>query len=466
MLHPLRWVAATRVRLLIAINLSAVVMLAFAPTVGSYVRHQSTSPTVDLLLITSWMFVLLVVSIFEAILAGDLLFRHRWRERVILGEEIVDISGDVDADPELLHKRTRTNILGFSLLVVAFALLNGTLVNVVSGRFMDYYQQTGYYRTVMRSDDIALKKTALLDIAQVQKPVLQELVMDIVVPVAAGDDPVMRVEGLYCLSEVARRMSRSVDILNADDAPGTRWEYGTLSTLKKEVAPLARRLFETGHGDEKVAAARLLGSLRDVEAVPLLARYVEDPDADPQERAQVLLALSEMNDLAALEPLLFATERLSADQRSQTFALYGVGEVFKYYAPDNREALPPVVDEASETLVRVLPKLSKVNQCVAVDALQKMADARTAPALQALFESDESTFECPTAEEREHDGRVKTLSTSDPIRIKILRVVARLVVGDDEVLRWLEREAASDAYSDEINRELDNVLSLAQARQE
>jgi hypothetical protein len=125
-------------------------------------------------------------------------------------------------------------------------------------------------------------------------------------------------------------------------------------------------------------------------------------------------------------------------------------------------ALPAVVDRAQATVARALRELSRVNQCVATEALLKMADVRTGPAVFALFEAPDSTFTCPSEELTEHDGRVKALSTAEPIRIKLLRVVARIVVGNDEALRWLEDQAGKDAYAADVEAELDNVFSLAQ----
>jgi hypothetical protein len=469
LIQPLRWVALTRTRLLVAINVAAVLMLALAPTVSRYIRFESTSPTADMLLITAWMFVLLIVSVLEGVLVGDLVFRHNWRERVILGRDAPIEELDDGADPELLHQATKSRLFPFAVLVVVFALFNGMLVNMASGRFLDYYGEVGWYHTAMRSEEPALRIDALRQIAEVQRPILRDLVVgnqevDGLVTTAAVRDPSadVRLEALWTLAEVARRMSRSVDILNADNAPKDRWEYGMAVALRDEVAPLGRRIFETSKGEEQIASARLLGSLRDLEAIPLLARAVRAEDTAPDVRAQVLLALGEMSDFEALDPLLWAVEHLEGEQRSLTLALWGIGETFKYYAPDERVALPAVVDRAQATVARALRELSRVNQCVATEALLKMADVRTGPAVFALFEAPDSTFTCPSEELTEHDGRVKALSTAEPIRIKLLRVVARIVVGNDEALRWLEDQAGKDAYAADVEAELDNVFSLAQ----
>lgn len=461
MILPLRWVAATRVRLLIAINVAAVLMLALAPLVGGFVRHESTSPTVDLLLITGWMFVLLMTSLLEAVLVGDLVFRHQWRERFILGHE--DLPFD-DDDPDTVHRAGRSRVLAFSVIVAVFALLNGVLVNMASGRFLDYYGKFGWYHTVMRGDDVELKRHAIRDISQIQSPTLRELVSDVVVPALGDPDPTVRLEALWGLVDVSRRMSHSVDILNSEGARGDRWEYAMANDLKREVAPLGRSAFQTGDEEQRVAAARLLGSMRDHGAISLLTLAVQDEATAADTRVQAVLALGEMSSLEALEPLLWVVEQLDADQRAQTMALYGIGEIFRTWAPEDREALlPPIVDRTSEVLSRALGRLSRTNQCVAAGALFRMADARTRPALFAAFESEESSFDCPTEELREHDGRVRTLSASESFRMKLLRVIARLVVGDDETLAWLRTQAGKGGWGAEIDRELANLLKLAEA---
>lgn len=459
MIAPLRWVAGTRVRLLIAINVAAVLMLALAPLLSSYIRNDSTSPSLDMLLITAWMLVLLIVSVLEAVLAGDLLFRHQWRERVVLGQSDLPVDDD---DPEVVHRAHRTRMLGFAILVAAFALVNGALVNMASGRFLDYYGELGWYRTVMRGDDASLKSRAIRDATQTQTATLDTLVDEVLVPALGDDDPAVRQEALWGLVEVSRRMSRSVDILNADNAPADRWEYAVANKLRREVAPLGRSLFQTGEGEARVAAARLLGSLRDHAAIPLLGLAVQEEGADPEVRAQALVALGEMASLEALEPLLWAVERLEADQRAVTMALWGVGEIFRTWAPDDRDALlPPVVDRASEVLARSLRSASRVNQCVAAESLIRMADARTADAVMAAFEAPESSFDCPTEELREHDGRVRTLAGSEPYRLKLLRVIARVVVDNEAVVAWLDRTAERGGWGETIQRELDNVVKLA-----
>lgn len=459
MIMPLRWVAATRVRLLIAINVAAVLMLALAPTISGYIRNDSTSPSLDMLLITAWMFVLLLTSILEAVFAGDLLFRHQWRERFILGQ--MDLPTD-DDDPETVHRSHRTRFLGFAILVAGFALVNGSLVNMASGRFLDYYGSLGWYRTVMRGDDVPLKQQAIRDVTQTQTATLQTLIDEVLVPALGDGSPDVRQEALWGLGEVARRMSRSVDILNADNASEDRWEYGVAEQLRREVAPLGRTLFQTGEGDVRVAAARLLGSLRDHAGIPLLALAVQDASTTPETRAQVLLALGEMATLEALDPALWAIEHLEEEQRSVTMALWAVGEIFRTWAPDDRDsALPPVVNRSSEVLARALRSVSRVNQCVAAEALVRMGDARTADAVMAAFEAAESSFDCPTEELAEHDGRVRTLASSEAYRIKLLRVIARVIVDNEQVVAWIDDMVARGGWGESIQRELENVARLA-----
>lgn len=464
MILPLRWVAGTRVRLLIAINVAAVLMLALAPTVGGYVRHESTSPTVDMLLITGWMFILLITSVLEAVLAGDLLFRHQWRERFILGQ--VDLPHD-DDEPETVHRSGRTRALGFSVIVAVFALLNGMLVNMASGRFLDYYGKFGWYHTVMRGDDTDLKRQAIRDIANIQTPSLHELVGDIVVPALGDPDEAVRLEALWGLVDVSWRMSRSVDILNSEGAHGDRWEYKMADDMRREVSPLGRSLFQTGEGEIRVAAARLLGSLRDEAAIPLLTLAVQDEAADSETRVQVVLAIGEMSTLDALDPLLWVVEHLDADQRAQTMALYGIGEIFRTWAPDDPESLlPPIVNRTSEVLSRELRRLSRINQCVAAGALLRMADARTAPALFAAFEAPEGSFDCPTEALREHDGAERMISANESFRMKLLRVIARLVVGNEDALVWLRAQVDKGGWGAEVDRELANLVKMAEASAE
>jgi len=71
--------------------------------------------------------------------------------------------------------------------------------------------------------------------------------------------------------------------------------------------PLLAPLLESERAATRSAVLEILGSWRDIRALPYLARRLE-ADPDPGARVRAVLALKELEDEGAVEPLLAATE--------------------------------------------------------------------------------------------------------------------------------------------------------------
>jgi hypothetical protein len=467
----LRALAATELRLA---ALAGVALLAFAGTsalVAGYISDASTSPTVDLLLLTLLTFLMLVSSLLLAILLGDRIHGGHWRESVLRGRPIQAMEHDAAAESldteeavetavRRSFRRSETAVL--SLYVVLAAVGHWLLLGALTGGFMEEYTRFGYYRTALRGADADKERQLLLEIADTPTSRLADHVFDVMVPRLDGPEASSRAAALSALAIVGERMARSVLILNASGGDTEQWEYRLADRLRTEVAPRARELLLGGGEGEAIAAARALGAFRDWDSVESLARLAVDPTTPGPVAEEAIIALGKMRDLGALEPLAALIRVPPAETRRYDLALWAVGELVGRLAPaDSRRGPPPELTAAVELVQSKLPSMPPGTQCIAVDALRKMGDARSAGPLFALFEDPRSTFTCPDVEVPRPGEPPIVLSQREDVRIWILRAIALIAKGNDEVQTWLTLEKQRDGYySEEVLRELRHLHAM------
>ena len=154
------------------------------------------------------------------------------------------------------------------------------------------------------------------------------------------------------------------------------------------------------------------------------------------------------------------------DGATFTSLAYAVGETSRLYIPETDDA----VDAYFGTLVEVFGKLvgqgPLPRRCEAVDVLRKTGDARIAGSLTALFDAPVSKGLCPSAYVDLGERAPEVMVTSELLRLRILRALALVAVGNEEVLAWARDRAASDdqRYSDYIRAQIRELLRLAEAK--
>src|SRR5690606_30903680 len=92
----LQWPAQSRGRLVVFVLVMTAVTAAVGLWAAQYAIHQSQSVTLNLLLMTFSLMLLLITAFSQAVLVGDLFFGKFWREQIFLGKKPVRGVSEVD----------------------------------------------------------------------------------------------------------------------------------------------------------------------------------------------------------------------------------------------------------------------------------------------------------------------------------------------------------------------------------
>jgi hypothetical protein len=467
--NPLQWSAASRTRLAVVSGLTTAILYCAGYAITGYIRDTSDSVTLDLLLMTAMMVLLLGASFVGALLVGTFVFGERWVQRLVSGRPDEDDSIEAILSPA----QNQPIRLSFVLLAVAICHLF-TLEYAVTHEFYGYYQDQGRLKTLLRSENPETREAALIEMSDEQGPLLQEYTMEMIVPLLRASDSATRHQALSAVAYVAERMNYSVDLINRNLSIAAGWELIFLSQLRNEVTPL---IVNIGRDDADSATRALaleaLGSLRARKAIPVLEELLGDANTPNDVKRGALLGLSQMKgQLNAVKPLVAVLESHGPESREAGIAAYALGEVVGMWTPSEMEenAPPQEVKDALNSLAERLLVFSPSNQCIAADAIRKMRNRDARTPLFAHFENPQTNFQCMEDQiDRERRTALK-LSVDEPIRVRTLRAIAYIAknpgtekndVHSNEVIRWLRaQQQRDDRYPDPIIRELKNVNGM------
>jgi len=174
------------------------------------------------------------------------------------------------------------------------------------------------------------------------------------------------------------------------------------------------------------------------------------------------LALGRTRSLDSLSPLTELLRKHHEKQKVREMAMWGIGEIIGHWVPiDPHHPPPDEVRNAVQAITDALPGLSPSSQCVAVDALRKIRDARASDALFSLFESEDSTFTCPDIELPRKGRPPLQLSQREHIRIWTLRAIALIAKGNTAAQDWLTlRKQETTRFDPDLIRELRNLHAM------
>ena len=151
----------------------------------------------------------------------------------------------------------------------------------------------------------------------------------------ASEDPVKRARGAAILSQLRRA-----------PAPGERFTRDGM--FRDESYSLITKMLESEHDSLVLnSAINGLGHLHNAEAIPLIFRYQNHPDADV--RFQVAFALGCFpDDPQSIAGLMKLTSDAEADVRD--WAVFGLGVQGDADSPEIHEALLRCLDDADENV--------------------------------------------------------------------------------------------------------------------
>lgn len=458
-----RWLAASTRRLTILACLSLSLVLGTASVLSSWIRDQSSSMVLDMAILTGYVALMVSAALAIAVLLGDRLFPYRWRERVVLG---IDVPPPDVQDPMLPPVIYQTHLGAFTMLLLTLIIcLSGVLEVATSGLFAEY-QRVGHMRTILRTDNTELKLELLGELSQARRETHIESALSII-DLAWRDKrqpPEVREAGLNALGQLSYSLATSMDSWLRQGIE-EHWELDVLRHLRDSVAPEMRRRFPTETEPLGVAMALALGKMRDWRSTDALAEYAKEHASGPDARTRAAIAaLGLSRDAQVLGRLVEMANDLYPTESFLELA-FATGELTRNYAPGMNDDIDAVFPQ----IVAVYSALAKEkpfeHQCLAVDVLRKTGDARVTEHLYALFEQEGAEAICPTVSVEVGEQAPELVVATEPFRLRVIRGLAMVAVGNDEVTAWAEARKEDEKYTEFVRGQLREMLRLIEASQ-
>ncbi|MCB9514508.1 MAG: hypothetical protein H6744_07435 [Deltaproteobacteria bacterium] len=460
-MSPLRWLARSRGRLALAALIALGIYFGSLLPLASWVRDSSRSVSGDMAMLTAWLLSLLLGAFCLSVLIGDLVFPHRWRERVVLGEEVPPPEAESDLLPPPIP---RSHGLSFSLLFVALVVAGAMSAEALSGGFVSEYQRIGSKRTIFRGDNEELKLSLIGELADKRLEVQSRDAVQLL-DVLWRDDrqsAAVRDAAIVGLGRLATSFDTSMAAW-AREGVRDHWELTLLRSLRSDVAPDLREALRSAEPTRARHLLLALGKIRESESFePIAARVRAEAAAPTETFGAALLALGLLRDPRGLAPLIEVAPRV-ADRPELRPLAWSVGRLALSYAPHS----DPEIDARFGELVKVLGAListgSLPRRCDAAYALRLTGDSRIAPPLFAALEQTGGEGTCE-AGYVDIDGLAPELvGATEPFKLRLLKAVAEVAVGNDEVIDWLRRHKADPAMSEFMRGQIVETLSLVEA---
>ncbi len=306
LLQPL---ARTRLRLIVSAIVANIIFFAVTFGVADYINNGSSSVSLNMVLITVSMLLLLSASYIETMLAGDLFFPGNWRERVLLGQKPKE-----DPEDDLSAIQHQNFNLHFLVVLAVIIVANYYGSTNLTGDYMDEYHEIGFHLTRLRSSDSTEKLAALKELA---KPIHKERWHEKRIATAIQGElfhPEEEVRRWAIFTIGKANMTESYNDLiaqldkgepatraEAAEALGYMLEGRSLPHLEKLLGSLQGKQGD-GVNQQAIGAIRGLALLRKPEAGPALMPWLDHKN--DQVRAHAAWALGQVKHREARPKLL------------------------------------------------------------------------------------------------------------------------------------------------------------------
>jgi hypothetical protein len=402
----LKSAAVSRVRLIMSALSTTAVGIAFSVVVSKYMLATSASISLNMLLITIALILLLVSAYLQTVALADSVFGREWTEDVFLGGAPTGAAAGRNAE--------------FVIVLVTLVVANALVLNWSTDGFMDRYQSEGFFLVRMRSADpderLAALKTLIdpLHPELATRPALRELVVDhlddpsdSVAQAAIGNIAEMQIaDGIPVLLSIVREATSDVRAGAAAAALGR-------ISKESEVREALEELVRGGSQQLKVAGLRGLALMRVPEALPFLSGWIDSQDE--QIAIYALWALRRIGDKGVRDAVRERLDDFSGSRQRRCALL---------------DTLKLVGDERdvhwARNQYRHLAKKCE-GDCGASARADDLADG------SRLGGEDR----CEAAVWEDSNERRYTLVFGDSFRVKLLKIVAN--ADGKSHLAWFER---------------------------
>lgn len=405
----LQWPAQSRGRLVVFVLVMTAVTAAVGLWAAQYAIHQSQSVTLNLLLMTFSLMLLLITAFSQAVLVGDLFFGKFWREQIFLGKKPVRGVSEVDTVDDRSGE--------FVIALIVLFIVNGFALNTAAGGFLGFYQTEGFSRVRLRAEEPAERIAALEDIADPfnrkfwERPGIQ----DAVIERFADDDLEVQQYALWTAGQAEIQVARPA----------------LLAVLGDPQKP----------AEVRAEAAIALGKLgHDTEARRLLEKVALESN-DPAVQVGCLRGLGLMASalsVATLEQLV-----LSENTDVMLYALWALGRIGGDLA---REVVKKHVDAEPTGVFR----------CAVYDAFKMTANKDDTLWARREFQRVDKEETCERVFWKDRSARTYDIVWGETVRIKLLKIVANTNPFDHE--DWIQRLVNDPDESWRVREVADEVI--------
>ncbi len=405
-----------------------------------WVRDESGSLAADFAILSAWTVLALGAAWFQvaAFVPGG-------RAAV---EEAVR-GGDAASSPAVAPRVLGLHAKGvLRSLLIAFAVL-GNLVwsDLVAGEFwFGHYARSGVQATALRSRDPETRRWAIARIAEAADPALEDQV-ERLARLLRDEDPGVRADAVAALGHLAWRMRMAVKVLQREGMDRGRFEVRVLRAAEQALGDPARGILAT-RGLERRAWTYAAGAVGDASVLPVLERLCgsEDP-------ADVVAAVGALADIASPRSLPVLAD-LMANRSAEpgVHAAWATGLVMASVVgkdPAGASRMPEVA--VARDLVRErLAGLEPEGVCAFLRWFPEVSDASMTGALVNLARSRTFLLRCRRMERARWFGAPEVVVPEAPVSAAVLRAMASVAVGNEELKRFLDEAVGSPGFPDEV----------------
>ena len=464
----LRWLARSRARLAICALLSLSALFAAANPIAEQIRDHSDSVTHDTLVLTGWLLALLIGSMCLAILIGDRLFGTTWRLVVICGEP-----EPIREDDFLVIAPQKNHFLGLSIILAGLVALGAWALELATDDFLAEYQRVGHKRSILRGPNEALKLELISDLADVRR---ERFVQDAVTLLDvtwrdSGQSEALRRASIVSLGRLGHSLVTSMHSW-VKAGVQDHWEIPLVRYLRTSVSPA---LIEHAQGSDAAFTKEiylLLGKLGHSAGVEFLLKRIEDASAplDAEWQAAVV-GLGLAQDEASLGRLVgvLETRGKALSAQAMTDLGYAIGEVARHYVPGTDKSVEAHFAPLSKVVGQLIgpegpdsEALPRAHvRCVGSDILRKTGSTSIAEPLFGLFDADAVDITCESTHVDTGEKAPELVVRAEPLRLRILRALGLIAVGNEVVLDWAKERHSKAQYGEFIQSQLRRLLELA-----
>lgn len=375
----LKPVAKTRTRLLISTIAITALCLGAGIASAHYVLERSSSVSMNMLLITANMVLVLVAAYVQTMMAGDVFFKGPWREQVLLGDKRYKKDLDVDA---LVQNHNAEFMIIFILLMI----VNAVGLNVAAGGFIDSYHTDGFFRVRMRHPQPSERLQALRDMVEPTQtdlwpvPGIRRVVVD-----ALGDSgPDVRAQAAWNVGRMKIESARPALLSLLANDPNLK--------VRSEAAMALGALGQ----DDQARDALTAMVIEAKESAPLLVG--------------ALRGLGLMKD-----PLSLPAAKAATTHQDNQVWMHGYWVIRQVRAPETRVFLREALKQ------RVI---GKVRECAILDTLKMVSNKDDVLWARKRFLRAERDDKCEQVLWEDRDERLRYIMYYDRMRTKYMKIIA------------------------------------------